>query len=1370
MDRRGRASCTSHDLRNHLRIAFFSLILYFTTMHVGCVSRLHDMYRVVWVLLALVFSAQGEIVISEFLADNSSGIKDEDGDRSDWIELYNNGDDAVSLEGWWLTDKASSMTQWRFPAITIQPNRFLLVWASGKNRTRAGYPLHTNFSLSKGGEYLGLYRPHATSGVPLKVDEFAPAFPALPPDVSYGRQIGSETVTYLTQGSPCRYTTLTSAQNNTYYFGTNYAAGHLGHNASGGWNVAPAFRDSSWTWATTGIGYDNNDVYTGFLGVEGVSNCRSVMYTKTASMFMRQPFVIGDVARLESLVLSMKYEDGFIAYVNGTEISRANCTNALAWNTRSDTYVNENIVYTWTDYAVNRAVLVSGTNIVAIQGVNAGSSSSDFLISTKLTGQYKVISTNSGYFAVATPLALNGMAATGTLVSAVSPLDPDIPRPTGTTNSPALRVSVNLVATAKPVASVSLYRCVMWNAEDGPYALTDTGANGDLVAGDSVYSCYMKTSDVEPGQMVRWRFEIRDKAGRLTRYPAYLDPSESACYIGTVAAQTTTQTSQLPVLEWFVKATNGNGPVSNAFRSCCYYLTNFYDNVENTLHGQSSRGFPKHSYNFNFTDDARFQWNVNERRVKGINLLSNYADKTKARNTFGHWLAHLTGAAYHYAFPVRVQLNGSFHGVMDLVENGGDRMLERNGLDPDGALYKIYNTVFTDGAEKKTREDEDNSDLVALYTNLHTSVTLDSRQRYAYDNMDIAATVNYLCTRFLIGDVDHGHKNFFLYRDTNHSQEWAPLIWDVDLSLGHVWNGVDFYYDDHLITNTVFTAGGGSPVYNIILAAPEMRQMYVRRFRTLMDNYLQKPGTVNGLFETKLREIASWVDPDPADPSAWTDGDLDAAKWKFPTNFVARRPREEVERLIVDYIQPRRSFLFYQGPGRVTYNTLPLPDDAQTNVAGMVLFDAIDFFPSNATQAAEYVILRNTTARAVDISGWRLEGTIQHTFKGGTVIPAGAGTAAASYVGLLHVVKNAAAFRQRNTGPKKGERRFIQGDYAGELTARGGSIRLVDDRGTQIAAYTYAGVPTTAQRQVVLTQLQYHPASPSPIEKAAIVGVTADEFEYLELLNIGPASLTLSNAYFSDGIVFTFPACVLTNGQRIIVAKNPQAFAVRYAQTELNVFGPYDGELNNSGEHLALNEASGETLFEFTWSDKWHPASDGEGRAMVVCDPEQQPALNDAESWRVSAAAFGAPGVSVAGELYSSWASRYFSEDEMSTLLISGPEADPDNDGVKNWVEYARGSDPWSAETESAEAHFSLTALEHGHAVEFSFERNSQTLDVDYAVISAVSLTDAVWTPQETAVSNRESLGKRRERVRLRVIPTATESQRFYRLQYKYNE
>ncbi len=81
---------------------------------------------------------------------------------------------------------------------------------------------------------------------------------------------------------------------------------------------------------------------------------------------------------------------------------------------------------------------------------------------------------------------------------------------------------------------------------------------------------------------------------------------------------------------------------------------------------------------------------------------------------------------------------------------------------------------------------------------------------------------------------------------------------------------------------------------------------------------------------------------------------------------------------------------------------------------------ALDYYPSSSSQAGEYLILRNTTAAALDLTGWRLSGAVAHTFTPGTVIPAGAGTPAVEYQGLLHIVKNAAAFRARNSGPRAG--------------------------------------------------------------------------------------------------------------------------------------------------------------------------------------------------------------------------------------------------------------------------------------------------------------------------------------------------------------
>ncbi|HKS37846.1 MAG TPA: lamin tail domain-containing protein, partial [Verrucomicrobiae bacterium] len=101
----------------------------------------------------------GDLVINEFLAANENGLLDEDGEAQDWIEIFNRGTGSVSLGGWALTDDVRVSGQWTFPAVTLGPQQFLIVFASGKDRkpTTPGSRLHANFKLSPAGEYLGLY-------------------------------------------------------------------------------------------------------------------------------------------------------------------------------------------------------------------------------------------------------------------------------------------------------------------------------------------------------------------------------------------------------------------------------------------------------------------------------------------------------------------------------------------------------------------------------------------------------------------------------------------------------------------------------------------------------------------------------------------------------------------------------------------------------------------------------------------------------------------------------------------------------------------------------------------------------------------------------------------------------------------------------------------------------------------------------------------------------------------------------------------------------------------------------------------------------------------------------------------------------------
>ena len=98
------------------------------------------------------------ILITEVLAANTRTVTDDRGRYSDWIELHNPTDTPISLAGYTLTDDPDEPAKWRLPFTTLAPGAFLVVWASGDNRaTSAGW--HTNFQLSRGGEYVGLFGP-----------------------------------------------------------------------------------------------------------------------------------------------------------------------------------------------------------------------------------------------------------------------------------------------------------------------------------------------------------------------------------------------------------------------------------------------------------------------------------------------------------------------------------------------------------------------------------------------------------------------------------------------------------------------------------------------------------------------------------------------------------------------------------------------------------------------------------------------------------------------------------------------------------------------------------------------------------------------------------------------------------------------------------------------------------------------------------------------------------------------------------------------------------------------------------------------------------------------------------------------------------
>jgi hypothetical protein len=208
-------------------------------------------------------------------------------------------------------------------------------------------------------------------------------------------------------------------------------------------------------------------------------------------------------------------------------------------------------------------------------------------------------------------------------------------------------------------------------------------------------------------------------------------------------------------------------------------------------------------------------------------------------------------------------------------------------------------------------------------------------------------------------------------------------------------------------------------------------------------------------------------------------------------------------------------------------------------------------------------------------------------------------------------------------------------------------------------------VPASAAN-VVVSELNYHPADPSPAEIAA--GFTAgNDFEYIELQNIGAAGVDLTGASFTAGVGFAFTSALspavlrLDPGERVVVAENPAAFAMRYGtNSALKLAGPYSGNLSNSGDTLTLLAGNAAVIKSFTYDDEepWPVDADGSGYSLVLNNPAANPDHSLAASWRSSAQIGGTPGGA------------------NGVSLLTSPTADTDGDGLAAIVEHALGLNP----------------------------------------------------------------------------------------------
>jgi hypothetical protein len=1002
--------------------------------------------------------------------------------------------------------------------------------------------------------------------------------------------------------------------------GGNYGSSTFTFNAGGGGifdasgNLFEGLMDEISVWTRALSAQDIAGLLKGKVAVDFDPHIKTditkLMHGVNSSAYIRYPFELEDPSTINRLLLRVRYDDGFVAWLNGFEATSIHAPEEIKWNASATQRHPDSQAIQWQELDITTSLnaLSLGRNILAIQGLNIDSNNSDFLMHVELVAiRHGATSASPRFFTEPSPGEPNGIGREdmGPLLRNVnhSPNRPNDNEP--------LKITAQVESTFSELTSVTLHYRVQFGSEIS-IDMLDLGDNGDAQSNDNIWTAMIPAQAATSGELIRYYITAINGNGNQSRWPFYPDPIDSEAYNGTTVLDSSIQTT-LPVVQLFVEnvsaADSGSGT-----RAAVYYDGELYDNVHMSVHGQSSRGFPKKSYNLDFTSDHRFKYKSDQRRVKDIRLMTNWGDKSRIRNALAYEMIEQSGSIGHFSFQVRVQRNSEFFSIADFMEDGDDRWLERIGRDPNGALYKMYNNLGgAGGNEKKTRRWENTSDLQALVSTLNPNRSLDQRIQDAWDMIDLPQTISYCVALALCSSQDHGHKNYYVYRDSDGSGEWALLPWDVDLSWGRNWLDSRGYFTDTLFQNNELdfynASQQGKPsnrFYNLIFEAPQFREMVLRRLRTVMDTVLQAPGTAKEelIIEKRIREMLRAMDPAGIAPS---DADLDYQRWGSWGN--RNEMREEAERIMSTHLPGRRTFLFQENP-RIGRDAIPSSQLSDATVQ----FGAIEFNPSSGNQDEEYVELINSNAHAIDLTNWKLEGAVRHTFRPGTVIPKNQS---------LYVSPNVAAFRSRNQGPMSGQGLFVQGNYSGQLNARGETIQLTSSNQEVKAIRTFEGNPSQAQLQLRVTEIYYHPDSVTGLDHAAA------DYEFIELQNIGTTPLSLQGISLSKGIQFEFSnnqETILQPDAFLVIVRNQSAFEARYGNSS-NIAGEFTGALNNQGETLVLEDANGEKILEFDYDNSWHPITEGLGFSLRIKDamaPWNH--WNEPTSWQPSTQPGGSPG------------------------------------------------------------------------------------------------------------------------------------------------
>lgn len=1135
----------------------------------------------------------GDLCLTEFMASNSGTIDDSFGDSSDWIELYNASANSIDLSQYHLTDDATDLSKFSLPAASLLPGESILVFASNRDLVTAGGEIHANFSLSASGGYLALTDVNGNV-----LQDFGASYPEQLEDISYGVSMFSSSTPVEFVSAAANARMLIPDASNGPALGTAW--------------TETSFNDASWSNATLPIGYENGSGYQNLINTTVPSG--------TTSTYLRIPFNLTSLSSTNDLTLNVRYDDGFVAYINGQLVADDRAPLNPLWNSTATSNHDDGaaVIYQEFDVSDGQQYLQAGQNVLAIQALNVGTSSSDYLFEATLEGFDVGVITpvEEGFLAVATPGSGNGQTFDGF----VEEVEFSVEHGFFEENDP------QFVALSTPTAGATIVYTT-----DGSDPAVDENLNP---TNGTVYAGLITITETT---IIRAAAFVAGNAPSLSRARTYIftddvvDQGSSAPGPGWPApGNSSVNGVKIDYgIDPEIIAEFGEAAVEDALQSISSISvatdvdnlfdssTGIYVNARNRgrnwerfssveliepdgggfqantgirIRGGFSRGngFAKRSLRFFFRGeygDAKLEYDffngegADEFDVLDLRTSQNYAwsngnddRNTFLREVFGRDaqadLGHpYTRSRYHHLY-----LNGVYWGLYQTQERveafygesylGGDRedydRLKNNNADG-------YRTEVADGNDEDWRQLFDLGQALA-------------------DN-PVANADNYWTMQGLNPD---GTRNPSL-----------PVLLDVD-------NLIDYEM-------IIFLTGGFDSSISNFLGNERANNWVALRNGETDDQGFQ--------FFIHDNEHSLGVDSRSTDRTGpYFSANDSNYIWQNP-GFIHQDLMNHPEYLL--RFQDRVRQHFFNNGAFTTQNNIDRVEEREDVVAGAILSESARW--GDAGRSGDPLTPVDWQDAVNDVKSWlttRNNRVLNQLINDGlhsTIAPVvfsqhGGSVNAGFNLGMTTTAGNSQIyFTTDGTDPRAPGGSIVPNAqlFTGNATINGNTtinarVRLSNGQWSALtsASFQLTAVPADIN-SLRVTELHYNPSSPTAAELALAPNSTAGEYEFIEFTNVGTDPIDLSGVRISGGIVYDLPGSTLGVGQSVVIASNTNAFNARYGATftPLGQYGPAHG-LSNSGESLVISAADGSVIQSFAYSDddNWPSLADGGGDSLQVID------------------------------------------------------------------------------------------------------------------------------------------------------------------------